>query len=126
MVDFEDWARTQVKELLSERGFEFIGEKQPHNAFRVAEETAPELMLIALEMPRLDGNLLIRKFRKDDAFAKTPIVALAKTIDKTTIGKLNDFGIKDVLTKPLDLEKVLPIVEKYYKLKVIAELLRDD
>jgi CheY-like chemotaxis protein len=83
-------------------------------------------MLIALEMPRLDGTFLIRKFRKEDDFAKTPIIALANNVDKPTLAKLNEFAIKDALTKPLEPEKVLAAVEKYYKLKVIAELMRED
>lgn len=126
MVDYEDWPRTQMSELLAPKGFQFSAEKQPHNAWRVAEEFNPELMLVALEMPRLDGFFLIRKFRKEETFARTPIIALAASVDKGTIAKLNELGVKDVLTKPIEPEKAFALIEKYYKLKVIAELMRED
>lgn len=126
VVDFLDPYRDEHVQELGSTGFKAIGEKHGHQIEAVAEGTRPDLLIIALEMPRLDGTFLIRKLRKNDQFQSTPIVALTQKIDRQRVKELLALDVKDVLKTPLPPGQLLKIAEKYYKLKVIAEITRDE
>ncbi len=83
------------------------------------------MFVVALEMPRLDGTFLIRKLRKNDLFHATPIVALTQKVDRQRVKELQALDVRDVLRTPLPPGQLLKIAEKYYKLKVIAEITRE-
>ncbi len=126
VVEFEDRVRAEAMSMLSARGFEMLGEKQAHNTQRTMETFEPELLMISLDLPRLAGIYLIRKLREDDETRRIPIIALGSRVDKRSLAKLQDFDVKDILTVPLDDEKTFAAVERYYKIKVISEITRED
>ena len=126
VVDFLDPYRNEHVTELSATGFQTIGEKHGHQAETCAEGARPDLFIIALEMPRLDGTFLIRKLRKNDQFHATPIVALTQKIDRQRVKELQSLDVRDVLRTPLPPGQLMKVAEKYYKLKVIAEITRDE
>lgn len=75
----------------------------------------PDLILMDLHMPRMDGREATRQLRKQTAFEKTPIVALtAEAFDQQRETYL-DIGITDYVTKPIALPKLLSILSKYLR-----------
>lgn len=125
VVDFQDHYRQEYLKELSSTGFSAAGEKHGHNAEAAGEGIQPDLFIVALEMPRLDGVFLIRKLRKHDNFQDTPIVALTPKIDRQRVKDLQGLDVKDVLRTPLPPGHLLKMAEKYYKLKVIAEITKE-
>lgn len=126
IVEHDDKVRQGIKNDLDQKGFIVEVEKSSVNTARKAEEFQPELLLVGLEMPRLDGTILIRKFRKDEDFEKTPIIALANRLDKETVLTLKNLAVTDVILKPVNTSKLLESIEKYYRVKVIAEMAKID
>ena len=80
-----------------------------------ALEILPHLILMDLHMPVMDGFEAVRKIRENPILAKTPVVALsADAFLQQQKGAL-DAGFDDYITKPVDLDRDIPIFAKYLK-----------
>lgn len=69
-------------------------------ALEIASVLQPDLMLIDLAMPNLDGCELAMRLRERDEFAKTPLVAVSGYVDGKHRQQAADAGFDDFLGKP--------------------------
>jgi CheY-like chemotaxis protein len=74
--DFED-TRLLLRTWLERRGFQVIEAQDGEEAIVTAETTVPDLIIMDVEMPGLDGLAATRAIRQMPAFATTPIVAVS-------------------------------------------------
>ncbi|MCB1319822.1 MAG: response regulator [Leptospiraceae bacterium] len=126
IIDHDDAERNNMRDILTARGYAPTMEKHAYNSEKNIARTTPELIIIALEMPRLDGTILVRKLRNEEQLKETPIIMIAAAINKEQLAELQKLNVRDFLIKPIQADKLLKAVEKYYRVKVIAELSRDD
>src|SRR6185437_4085625 len=89
-----------VVEELGHKAHVTYGGKQ---AFDVATVFRPDLMLVDLAMPDLDGCSLVKHFRQTPAFAQTRIVAITGHADEGHKTLAMKAGFDAVLFKPLNL-----------------------
>lgn len=67
----------------------------------------PDLILLDLNMPNMDGFELIKKFKTANLLQKTSIYIVSSSIDPLDIQRLRNFPeIKDYISKPLTTEKL--------------------
>jgi len=126
IIDFETKSRMAVRNKLVEKGYSVKETDNAFNASNIATSFKPELFIVNLEMPRLDGIHLIRKFRKEEQFEKTPVIAYGKTLDKRKLLTLKELEVANVFLSPVSVSKLLESVEKRYRVKVIAEMTKED
>lgn len=69
----------------------------------------PDLLLLDLKLPGMDGRELLAKVRHDDSLASLPVVVMTGEGEQAQLG---DLAVEAFLTKPLDLTKFIEIVEK--------------
>jgi CheY-like chemotaxis protein len=83
--------------------------------YEKAQELRPDLILMDLHMPLMDGIETVRKIRANPLLHKTPVVALsADAFIEQQKGAL-DAGFDDYITKPVDLDRDIPIFAKYLR-----------
>jgi CheY-like chemotaxis protein len=83
--------------------------------YEKAQELRPDLILMDLHMPLMDGFETVRKIRTNPILRKTPVVALsADAFIEQQRGAL-DAGFDDYITKPVDLDRDIPIFAKYLR-----------
>ena len=80
------------------------------SAFEVATVFRPDLMLIDLAMPDMDGCRLVTRFRQIPAFAKTQIVAVTGHADEGHKTLAMKAGFDKVLFKPVDLTEIRAVL----------------
>ena len=73
----------------------------------------PDLILMDLHMPRLDGISTVRRIRKDPEFANVPVVALTADTMQERYDEAMEAGFDDYLTKPVNFEKLFAVLERY-------------
>jgi CheY-like chemotaxis protein len=79
-------------------------------ALHVATAFRPDLMLIDLAMPDMDGCVLVKRFRQIAAFAPTKIVAITGHADKGHKTLAMKAGFDAVLFKPVSLEEIKAVL----------------
>lgn len=70
-------------------------------AYEKAKLTKPELILLDIDMPGVDGLTLLSQFRADDHFKEKPIIILTAHTDAKTKNTALELGASDVLHKPV-------------------------
>ncbi|MBF0357828.1 MAG: response regulator [Magnetococcales bacterium] len=73
----------------------------------------PDLILMDLHMPVLDGLGAARLIRENPAIASLPIIGLSADAFVEREGQAADAGISHFLTKPVDLDRLMPLLLKY-------------
>ena len=104
VVDDEANVRTLLKEYLTEQGFNIETASDGRTALLVARQSKPDLILLDVMMPELDGLEFIRLHRKEQ---ETPIILLTARIDETDKVIGLELGADDYVTKPFSMRELL-------------------
>lgn len=80
---------------------------------RKAEQDPPDLMLVDISLPVMDGLTLTRRIRKDDQLRKIPIVALTAHCMVGDREKAIEAGCDDFLSKPFRLSQLRQMVAQH-------------
>ena len=92
-------------------GFEPLTAESGRVALELARERPPDLILLDVMMPELDGLTVLRRLRSSPATSSIPVVLLtAKALAEDRVRGL-DLGADDYITKPFDIEELLARVK---------------
>jgi CheY-like chemotaxis protein len=110
----EDFAdnRFMMRKLLEMSGYQVVEAVDGREAVELAESSRPDLILMDLSLPRLDGLDATRRIRELDGLARVPIVAVSAH-------DTNDFhtdalaaGCDEYVTKPIDFAELEALLKK--------------
>ncbi len=82
-------------------------------AVRMAYDSHPDIILMDLTLPKLDGWEATRSLRSDQQFRSTPIIALTAHAMIGDREQALQVGCNTYLTKPLDIDQFLKVIEPY-------------
>jgi two-component system cell cycle response regulator DivK len=97
--DFDD-ARELYCELFRFHGFEVHAAADGLTGLALAKTLLPDVMLLDLGLPKLDGLSVLSSVRSDDALARTPVVVLSAHAGIEDVGRAESLGANLALTKP--------------------------
>ena len=110
VVDDEQNARTALRTLLGEEGYEIAEAADGEEALQKIAELDPAVVLTDMRMPKMDGLTLMRKAR--EAGSETAFVMMTAYGSVQTAVEAMKAGAENYLTKPLDLNAVMVFLEK--------------
>ena len=99
-VDDKENVRTLIREYLTEEGFRVVTAENGQTALFVARQEKPDLILLDLMMPEMDGTSFIRAFRKE---SDTPIIVLTAKLEESDKVLGLELGADDYITKPFSM-----------------------
>ncbi|MDQ6786934.1 MAG: response regulator [Acidobacteriota bacterium] len=105
-------SRGFMKALVESYGYEAIEAVDGEEAIQLAHYGQPDLVLMDISMPEMDGLTAIRIIRESLDKNKMPIIAVTahgKALDKLLI----EAGCNDIVNKPVDFDTLLPVIEQY-------------
>ena len=110
----EDYAdtRTLMRFLLEGYGYQVIEAADGQEAVEKAKEQHPDLILMDLSLPVMDGFTATQIIRKSNGGGKIPIIAVT-AYGNSYYRKAIEAGCDDLINKPLDFKKLEPILEQY-------------
>src|SRR5262245_24037246 len=94
-------------------------------ALRAVEKSPPDLVLLDIVMPDLDGYEVCRRLRADPATREIPIMFLSSLEDVQDKAKGFELGANDYLTKPFEILEVKARVRSLLKAKAYADAVRE-
>ncbi len=71
------------------------------DAVRLARESSPDLMLLDLKMPKMDGLEVLRHVKADPRLRRLPIVVLTSSREESDIVRSYDLGVNAYVVKPV-------------------------
>jgi CheY-like chemotaxis protein len=94
--------RELLRELLEIRGHEVIEACNGEEALRALEDCKPEILLLDLGMPVLDGYGTVRKIRENPSFATLPVLAVTAYAMQGDKERILSSGFDGYLSKPIN------------------------
>jgi two-component system cell cycle response regulator len=104
VVDDEAINLKLVSRLLEIEGYEVITARSGEVALRLIEQSPPDLALLDVRMPDMEGFELCRRLRLNPLTAGIPIVMLTAMVDENDRQKGIEAGADDCLPKPFDVD----------------------
>ncbi|MGH8112334.1 MAG: response regulator [Rhodanobacteraceae bacterium] len=109
-----------IGRILAGEGFHMVPAAGGEEGLRLARELHPDLILLDVLMPTVDGWAVLSELKTDPALANIPVVMISVTRDKTLGFAV---GAADYLVKPVERKTLLRTVEKYLGLNAQRPIL---
>ena len=104
VVDDKANVRIMLREYLTEQGYRVVTAENGRNALFVAREEKPDLILLDVMMPEMDGTDFLRNYRRE---ANTPVIMLTAKVEETDKVLGLEMGADDYITKPFGMRELL-------------------
>ena len=113
VVDDHEDTRAMLKMILELEQFTVLEATNGEEACACATKECPDLILMDLTLPQIDGIDAAREIRRTDKIRNTPIVFLTGRAEPEPRRAAFDAGGNDFLVKPLDIDEVLGVVSRW-------------
>jgi two-component system phosphate regulon response regulator PhoB len=107
VADDEEDLRELVAYRLSRSGYEVVEAVDGQEALELATQRTPDLMVLDVMMPRLDGYELTRRVREQDSLRSVPVILLTARSQETDVSRGFDVGADDYLKKPFNPDELV-------------------
>ena len=94
--------RELLRELLENRGYAVVEACDGQEALRMIEQTHPDILLLDIGMPVLDGFAVMRKIRENPSLAIPPVLAVTAYAMKGDRDNVLNAGFDGYLSKPIN------------------------
>jgi CheY-like chemotaxis protein len=81
-------------------------------ALKIAEKQAPDLILLDVRMPQMDGYEVCRRLKANEATASIPVIFLTGETDAESESAAREVGAVGFISKPIDPGKLLASIEE--------------
>lgn len=116
VVEDEAEYREILTNLLEEIGYEVYAFTKGVDALAAAPETPPDLLLLDINMPGMDGYEVCERFKADERLKDIPVIFISGLTDTQNIIHALRSGGVDYITKPFRIEEVLARVRAHLAL----------
>lgn len=113
VADDNTASRELIREVLEMSGYEVVEAADGPDAVSRARDTMPALVLVDIQMPRLDGYGVLRELRADARFSGLHVVALTAFAMQGDRERALDAGFDGYITKPVDIAALRQEIRKF-------------
>ena len=96
--------RLLVRRILLASGFQLAEAPDGHSGIKLAEEIKPDLILMDINLPEVDGYSLTARLKANPALARIPVIALTANVMKGDREKSIAAGCDGYIQKPVDVD----------------------
>ena len=114
-----------VGTMLRNEGYEVMGATSGADALESVRVELPDLILLDLMMPEMDGLEVCRRFKEDAAVRSIPVIFLTASNEMEHLVKGFEAGAVDYITKPFNAPELLARVRTHLELRHARERLRE-
>ncbi len=104
-----------VRDILRHKGYETLEAVNGLDGVRLASEGAPDLILMDIQLPDIDGIEALSRIRKEPALDAVPVLAVSASVMPEDQHKIVSSGFDAYLTKPISLKPFMATVERFLK-----------
>lgn len=105
--------RMLVRRILLSEDYDMLEAVNALDALNILKDHRPDLILMDINMPDMDGYTLTAKIRAMPGFERTPILALTANVMRGDKEKTLEAGCDGYIQKPLDIDQLIREVERF-------------
>ena len=120
LVDDDNASRMQGRAILKDY-YEVYPLSSAYKLFDVLETFLPDLILLDIHMPIVDGFQVIERLKNDKHYAQIPVIFLTASNDKESVIKGSSLGAAGFITKPFTASDLIHHIEKCLNPASVAE-----
>jgi two-component system, cell cycle response regulator DivK len=94
--------RELLRELLESRGYDVVEACDGQEALKLIEQAQPDILLLDIGMPKMDGFAVVQKIRTNPRLANLPVLAVTAYAMQGDREKVLDSGFDGYLSKPIN------------------------
>jgi CheY-like chemotaxis protein len=103
------------KILERQKGFRMLGVSNAEMGIELARERRPEVILMDINLPGMNGYEAVKELKKYKETADIPVIAVSANVMATDIEKGRREGFSDYLVKPLDIDQLMVTINRHVK-----------
>lgn len=108
--DFEE-NRVALKLILKHTGFDVIEAEDGQQAVEAVRREEPDLVLMDISLPVIDGLQATREIRGAEKFERLPIIIVSAHDNEEVRRQAADAGSSEYITKPIEIEELKRLIE---------------
>ena len=105
--------RLLVKRILLAEDYQLLEARNAFEALDVLAKVHPDLILMDINMPEMDGYTLTAKIKSLPGFEQTPILALTANVMRGDKEKTLEAGCDGYIQKPIDIDQLTRVIERF-------------
>jgi two-component system cell cycle response regulator DivK len=102
-----------VRDILRHKGHETLEAVNGLDGVRLALERKPDLVLMDIQLPDIDGITALQRIRDDRSLDKVPVLAVSASVMPDEQQKIVTSGFDAYVTKPINLKQFLETVQRF-------------
>ncbi len=112
-----------VRLILSRHGFELIGAEGGRSGLLMVKQMHPDLVLLDLMLPDMDGWEVYRRMRTDETLKDIPVIIITVKADRAERrAALTTFNVNGYITKPFDMHELVQNVRRVLGMAPVNDL----
>ena len=115
IVDDNEDSRDLVVKVLKNRGYQMVEAVDGEDALEKAESENPDIILLDISIPKLDGYEVTRRLKSREKFKNIPIIALTAHAMKGDKEKALQAGYDGYISKPISVHELPEQIKSYLK-----------
>lgn len=115
VVDDDERALRLIEAMLAPKGYETILAKGGKEAVDIARSQKPDLILLDIMMPGMDGYTTLQTIKQDKASANIPVIMVSAVGFELNKELANQLGAAGYITKPVDLAELQGTIARFLK-----------
>jgi chemosensory pili system protein ChpA (sensor histidine kinase/response regulator) len=120
VVDDSITVRRVTQRLLERNGMRVLTAKDGVDAVSLLQENLPDIILLDIEMPRMDGYEVAAHVRNDPRLKQIPIVMITSRVSEKHRARAIELGVDDYLGKPYQESQLLDAIEPLVNRRNVA------
>jgi two-component system cell cycle response regulator DivK len=112
IVEDNDKNMKLARDVLQAKGYVTLEAVTGEEGVRLAKERLPELVLMDIQLPGINGIEAFRQIRADASTSHIPVAALTASVTPTDRGAISAAGFDAFLSKPINLKEFLETVKR--------------
>ena len=113
IVDDEEGVRELLSEGLKLRGYEISTAVDGMDAVQQAFQSVPDLILLDVLMPKMDGWHVLERLRQDEKTQLVPIIMLTAKSETEALFRSEEHKAVDYFIKPINIQELLISIRRY-------------
>ena len=101
-----------ARDILNAKGYRTIEAVTGEEGVKLAKEKLPDLVLMDIQLPGMNGIEAFRQIRADAKTARIPVVALTASVTPTDRSEISAAGFDAFIGKPINLKEFLETVKR--------------